>query len=60
MSNPLDSQKKITKLLKTKTAEFSVNNGLKSNCFKKSQNNNLIWLKNPKNNNIILIISIQY
>ena len=41
MSNPLDSQK--TKLLKTKTVDFSINNKqFSSNYFKKSQNNNII------------------
>ena len=42
MSNPLDSQK--TKLLKTKTVDFSINNKqFSSNHFKNSQNNNTIF-----------------
>ena len=37
--NPLDSQK--TKLLRTKTVDFSINNKqFLSNCFKISENNN--------------------
>ena len=57
MLNPLDSQK--TKLLKTKTVDFSINNKqFSSNYFKKSQDIILFLLKNPKNNNIILVISI--
>ena len=45
--NPLDSQK--TKLLKTKTADFSINNKqFSSNYFKKSQNNNIIFIKKSK------------
>ena len=47
MSNLLDSQK--TKLLKTKTAEFSIiNERFQSNYFKKSQNNNIIFIENSK------------
>ena len=56
MLNPLDSPK--TKLLKTKNVDFSFNN-------KKFSSNNVekkvkitILLKNPKNSNIILVISI--
>ena len=45
--NPFDSQK--TKLLKTKTADFSINNKqFSSNYFKKSQNSNIIFIKKSK------------
>jgi hypothetical protein len=43
--NPLDSRK--TKLLKAKTAEFSINN--------KKGKITIFLLKNPKNSNIILV-----
>ena len=58
MSNPLDSQK--TKLLKTKTVDFSINNKqFSSNYLKKKAKITILFLlKNPKNNNIILVISI--
>ena len=59
MSNPLDSRK--NELLKTKTVDFSINNKqFSSNYFKNSQNNNFIFIfiENPKNKNIILVISI--
>ena len=57
LSNPLDSQK--TKLLKTKTADFSINNKqFSSNHFKKAKITILFLSKNPKNHNIILVISI--
>ena len=47
MSNPLDSRK--TKLLKTKTVDFSVNSKqFSSNYFKKSQNNNIIFVEKSK------------
>ena len=43
----LDSQK--TKLLETKTVHFSINNKqFPSNYFKKSQNNNIIFIENSK------------
>ena len=44
LSNPLDNPK--TKLLKTKTVDFSINNKqFSSNYFKKSQNNNIIFVE---------------
>ena len=47
MSNPLDSRK--TKLLKIKTVDFSIRSKLfSSNYFKKSQNNNIIFIKKSK------------
>ena len=57
----MDSRKTelLTKLLKTKTAEFSIKtNGLSQIVSKKSQNNNIIFIESPKNNNINLVISI--
>ena len=57
MSNPFDSDN--TKLQKTEIVNFSINNKqFSSNYIKKSQNNNIFFSKNPKNNNIILVISI--
>ena len=57
MSNPLDSRK--TKLLKTKTVDFSINDKqFLSNYLRKSQNNHIILIEKSKNNNIILVISI--
>ena len=47
MSTSLDSQK--TKLLNTKTVDFSVNNKqFSSNYYKKSQNNNIIYIERSK------------
>jgi hypothetical protein len=47
LSNPLDSQK--TKLLKTKTVDFSINSKqFSSNYFKKSQNNDIIFIEKSK------------
>jgi hypothetical protein len=47
----LDSRKtKKLKKLKTKTAEFSINNKWLSNCFKKNQNNNSILIEKSKKN----------
>jgi hypothetical protein len=56
MSNPLDSQK--TKLLKTKNVDFSINNSFHQITSKKAKIMILFLLKNPKNNNITLGISI--
>ena len=58
MSNPLDSSK--TKLLRTKNVDFSINNKKFSsnNVEKKVKITILSLLKNPKNSNIILVISI--
>ena len=55
MSNPLDSQK--TKLLKTKTVDICINNKqFSSNYFKKKAKITISFLlKNPKNNNIIVV-----
>ena len=56
MLNPLDSRK--TKLLNTKTVDFSIiKNQFLSNYFKKSQNNNIISIEKSKKNHIILVIS---
>ena len=50
----MDSQK--TKLLKTKTFDFSINNKqFSSKYFKKSQNNDNIFIENPKNYYIFLV-----
>ena len=47
LSNPLDSRK--TKLLKTKTVDFFINNKqFSSNYFKKSQNNDIIFIEKSK------------
>jgi hypothetical protein len=58
MLNPLDSPK--TKLLKTENVDFSFNNKKFSsnNVEKKVKITILSLLKNPKNSNIILVISI--
>ena len=57
MSNSLDSQK--TKLLKTKTVDFSINNKqFSSNYFKKVKRLMLFLLKNSKDNNDIYLISV--
>ena len=58
MLNPLDSPK--TKLLKTENVDFSTNNKKFSsnNVEKKVKITILSLLKNPKNSNIILVISI--
>ena len=56
LSNPLDSQK--TKLLKTKTADFSIKTNSLSQIVSKKPKFQLLLLRNPKNNNIILVISI--
>ena len=56
MSNPLASQK--TKLLKTITVDFSINNKqFSSNYFKKSQNNNFIFIEKKKSEKIYLVFS---
>ena len=58
MLNPLDSPK--TELLKTKGVDFSINNKQFSSSYflKKDEIMLLCLSKNPKNNNIILVISI--
>jgi hypothetical protein len=57
MSNPLDSQK--TKLLKTKTVDFlSITHSFHQIISKIAKITILFLLKNPKNNNIILLFSI--
>ena len=50
---------KLNYVLTTKIVDFSINNKqFSSNYFKKSKITILFLLKNPKNNNIILVISI--
>ena len=58
MLNPLDSPK--TKFLQTENVDFSTNNKKFSsnNVEKKVKITILSLLKNPKNSNIILVISI--
>ena len=63
MSYPLDSYLsryiigKLNYVLKTKTVDFSIyNKQFSSNYYKTSQNNDIICIENPKNNNSILVI----
>ena len=58
LSRSQSKTQKFSELLKTKTAEFYINNKwFQSNCFKKSQNKNFILTKYPQYH---FSISIQY